>query len=1175
MCNYPDRDIDLLKLLSRSSILLLLVFAFYSGYTQKSAGVESNKGYSDAISHADKLLLEDNYLQALNEYERAWNLYQRQKYPEKKIDQITKILANPALSKTLFEKTIHQGDSCFLAKDFKNANIKYYNALRIDPAALYPKERLSEISKLYADPENETRYRIILIHAGKALNRTQYDKAINFYQQALLMKPSEKWLNQKITETISLKEKNAARLDPYTRLIMEADNFMDQTKWTEARTAFVKASSLRPKENYPAARIVLIDHLLHFNSTGQRTYATLISDADAFYKLQDYNNAGIHYQVALNMKPEEQYPKSMLKKIEHSKRQVNASPEDYEASVANADILSSAGDQEAALIAFKKCDTFVPGDNYVQSRITELTKQAKPNTSNREAYLIAVSKGDKSVAASNYTKALSEYRYASWLMPDETYPKAKIEEIQLITQKVKPEKEILQSVSTNEIAVVSQNPALTKDSISVKQSAVSETPTLQKTVEYSGIAEKKATEIKEKTNLALTPESPSKIENYDVKSKNENSSSFENPGEIISQHEPVQINSTDKLPKNEISKNNSPTTALPQLADVKPRTQQTGRVEQNNTSVQKTTTSKLPVSKPTVDQQNTALEKYRQAIEFADKARDEKNYTFAVNGYKAALKLKPAEKYPQEQINTINQIQNQSNSSQDNYKSLLSSADKAFAEKDYNKALTTYQKALELDPAQKYPQGKIASINIILGQQKALNENYNRVIASADHAFDEKKYKDAIASYTAALKLRPTEAYPKEKAAQLNTLLGQTSEQQENYLKAIAEADKNYTEKKFEESLSGYQVASQIKPGEAYPKQRIAAINVKSGQQKALLAKYNDAIQTADQAYNTKDFITAITEYKTALALSPSQSYPKEQIESINALLARQKVTNDNYTKAVMTAEKAFAAKDYLLAVSGFQAALEHKPEESYPREKITIINGILALDKEKLDRQYAGYISQADAFYTAQDLLLAQETYKMASLLKPDEDYPKKRYDDIAGTLIAKAKALKEAYEITINDADKAYKSLYMDQAVLLYSRALEIKPGEIYPGQMIARIRKYMLDNSVIEVSAESFTLKKDLEKRFLFKPVDINLRKHNYLVVRARTSGKSTPKLYINYGSESMKNGGVVLKNIQSEILNDFVIDISIQDKWFREDNNWLSFYSENGDLEVASIRISQGK
>ncbi len=154
MCNYPDRDIDLLKLLSRSSIILVLVFAFYSGYTQKSAGVESNKGYSDAISHADKLLLEDNYLQALNEYERAWNLYQRQKYPEKKIDQITKILANPALSKTLFEKTIHQGDSCFLAKDFKNANIKYYNALRIDPAAPYPNERISEISKLYSDPEN-------------------------------------------------------------------------------------------------------------------------------------------------------------------------------------------------------------------------------------------------------------------------------------------------------------------------------------------------------------------------------------------------------------------------------------------------------------------------------------------------------------------------------------------------------------------------------------------------------------------------------------------------------------------------------------------------------------------------------------------------------------------------------------------------------------------------------------------------------------------------------------------------------------------------------------------------------------------------------------------------------------------------------------------------------------
>jgi len=291
--------------------------------------------------------------------------------------------------------------------------------------------------------------------------------------------------------------------------------------------------------------------------------------------------------------------------------------------------------------------------------------------------------------------------------------------------------------------------------------------------------------------------------------------------------------------------------------------------------------------------------------------------------------------------------------------------------------------------------------------------------------------------------------------------------------------------------------------------------------------------------------------------------------------MSRQKDVQENYNKAIMTAEKAFAAKDYPASISGFQSALDFKPEENYPQEKITTINNILALDKEKRDSQYTEYIGKADAYYSKQDLPVAQKEYKMASEIKPNEAYPRARYKEIADILMAKAKETKFAYESAIANADKAYKELTYDQAVLFYSKALEIKPGEIYPGQMIARIRKNMMDHALVEISTEKFILKNDSEKRFSFSPVNAGMRKNNFLVVRARISGNSQPKLYINYGRETSKNGGVVVKNINPEMLNDFVINISIQDKWFREDNNWLSLYSENGDLEVASIRISQGR
>lgn len=136
-------------------------------------------------------------------------------------------------------------------------------------------------------------------------------------------------------------------------------------------------------------------------------------------------------------------------------------------------------------------------------------------------------------------------------------------------------------------------------------------------------------------------------------------------------------------------------------------------------------------------------------------------------------------------------------------------------------------------------------------------------------------------------------------------------------------------------------------------------------------------------------------------------------------------------------------------------------------------------------------------------------------------------------------------------------------------------MQPEIPYPGQMIARILKFQFENSVVEVNTENFVLKKESEKRFYFKPVDINLRKRNYITLKARNLDDLQSKLIINYGTKNTRNGGVVINSINTRLLRDFVIDISVQDNWFREDNDWLSLYAVAGDLEISSIKISQVK
>ncbi|HOW32209.1 MAG TPA: hypothetical protein PLP88_11650, partial [Bacteroidales bacterium] len=73
---------------------------------------------------------------------------------------------------------------------------------------------------------------------------------------------------------------------------------------------------------------------------------------------------------------------------------------------------------------------------------------------------------------------------------------------------------------------------------------------------------------------------------------------------------------------------------------------------------------------------------------------------------------------------------------------------------------------------------------------------------------------------------------------------------------------------------------------------------------------------------------------------------------------------------------------------------------------------------------------------------------------------------------------------------------------------------------------------------------------------------------------TSG-NVPKVFLNYGRDAQKNGGIVLRTIAPGEGADYLIRLAGQDRWYREDNNWISIYTEGSDVEVSRIQISSGE
>ena len=125
-----------------------------------------------------------------------------------------------------------------------------------------------------------------------------------------------------------------------------------------------------------------------------------------------------------------------------------------------------------------------------------------------------------------------------------------------------------------------------------------------------------------------------------------------------------------------------------------------------------------------------------------------------------------------------------------------------------------------------------------------------------------------------------------------------------------------------------------------------------------------------------------------------------------------------------------------------------------------------------------------------------------------------------------------------------------------------------------MINKINKFIEENSIVDVINVADTIFSGVTEKFDFIPIKINVRKSNYIFIKAKNLVDKPTKLIFSYGSDTGKNGGFVMQIIEGDVFNDYIVRVGNQYKWFSEDNNWLSIIPENGNVEISMLRISKG-
>ena len=422
---------------------------------------------------------------------------------------------------------------------------------------------------------------------------------------------------------------------------------------------------------------------------------------------------------------------------------------------------------------------------------------------------------------------------------------------------------------------------------------------------------------------------------------------------------------------------------------------------------------------------------------------------------------------------------------------------------------------------------------------------------------------------------------------------------EEDYQLAIKDAQAAIDDGDYLLAKDNLLAAQSMQPDSKIASQMLSQVESKLNTEGAAQEKYLSVLASADQAFGNQNYEAAIAAYQEALALKPSEDYPKNRLKESQELFAKQKLEREaaaalaakdkQYNDEIAKADAAYAKNEFTNARALYQNALKYK-DDAYPKSKLKEIEirlADLALEQEKkqkqaqIDAAYADKIDKANTAFNTQNYQLAEQHYQAALGIKPDEVYPKTQLEVIQTKLSELAEAdklqaeklkLDNDYKAAIARADKAYAAKSYEVAKTEYQAALSIKPKEIYPSDLVKKIdaelsRLAALESENAKKEAE---LKKQKEYEGLiavanedFGKKDWNTAIANYKLALGLKPNESYPKTQI-----SLAEAEIAKVSKQAELDDAYNKRIASGDAAFNRGEYANAIAEYNGALSVKA-------
>lgn len=1021
--------------------------------------------YSEAIKAADKAYTEKKYEEAMSKYEQALGIpgKSKEQHPINRINEIDGILQKQKEDQLKFNQEnanyinlIKAADNLRDSGDLEKAKQKYQEASDLKDDEQYPIDQIAGINKKIKEKETDAQYKKLIEAADLLAKQKSYRSARDNYLEASKLKKDEQYPKDKLKELesfIKAEEDAAALKQKYEELVAQGEQLVKEEKWEDAKTKFKEALEIEKASTYVKGQLEIIEKKLgeiKAQKEKEEKIASLIKEGDQAKTDKSYDAALAKYREVLVLDKENAVVPPKITEVEQliSDAAKNKELNDkFDALVKQGDEAVGAKKYQDAVaryteaIGLKEDAAVKAKKEAAEKALADLAK-----TEQLEAdFKKLIEEGKTAETAKDYAGALVKYTSALDLKPADEPTQKKVNDIKKLI-----------SEEQSAAALQQQIEQLIQEGISLMEGGVMDGPQLEpakekfKEVLSLDKANKTATDRIAQIEKLLTEQKS--LADKEAKFAE---SVAKGDAETASQSWEKAIGFYNVA------------LGIKEDAGVREKVAQAQEKLNELASAKKTE------------------EEYQKAIKDADGLRDGKKYTEALSKYEAAKGLKPSETYPQQEINKIGQLLADEKSAADKQQqitSLLAEGEALFGQKEYQNARAKFVQVQQLDAENTTAKKRIGDIDSELTKlegEAVKQQQIANLIQEGEQLFTNAQYQASETKFKEVQSLDPTNSIAQKYLADIAAKLAEQKQQADSKQKfeaLVSQGDAAVSNEKWQDAIAAYDGALLLQDDSGVKQKRDAA-RQKLGeltQAQENETRYTTIVNAANSFRDSEHYPEALAKYKEAQSFKPGETYPQQEIDKINQILAgKQSAEQQKQQIAALLAEGQthFSAQDYPTAKAKYQAVLNLDNSNAAAQSKMAEIADIenALASKQQKEKQFQEYKTNGIQAFNNQDYNNAMIHFEQA--LKIQDDSEIKGIIDQITSLRTAQNQQKAEIDALLAKGKAAFDQKNWDSAKNSYNEVLKIEAGNATAKTQLALIESEIANEQNAARDSEEF--------------------------------------------------------------------------------------------------------